>query len=643
MNTWISRAGLRRSMARLGALAATLILSACAESADPLVDTEGRPDAGWVLDAEAYADASLALDAEPILDAGLSEDAEVDGGVDAGAADAEADAGFEPTDAGHVLPTIQLPAPVGVRAETFATSDVCALCHANSPGASAMRDARGREVAPNDVWRATMMANAARDPLFRAVLSVEKRLTPSAAAAIEDKCLTCHGAMGKRQADERQAAFGLDDLYAGSELGHLALDGVSCTVCHQVAADDLGSASSFNGEFTVAGDGVIFGPHAAPFTPPMRVHSGYTPAEGAHSVSAALCGSCHTLFTDALDPSGRPTGGRLPEQTPYLEWRNSDFSTERTPLPARAATCADCHLPTDDVDGVAISTRIARTPGGFDFNTRARAPYGRHSAVGGNFMVPAMLRDHRADLSPLAPDAAFDAVIQLALDQLAHRTASLRVGTPVRTGQGLELPVHVENLTGHKLPTAYPSRRVWLRATILDAGGSELLDWGGFDRRGRIVDGAGRPMPEERVGGPIFAHRDRLDGPAPVVWESIMADARGRVTFTLLRGESYAKDNRLLPAGWRADHPDAASTAPVGTSADQTFVAGGDTVQVVVPSSVLGQAAAVRLELLYQPLAPRWIDELLAHDTAEVQSFGRYWAAADPRPVSLASTRVSLR
>ncbi len=61
-------------------------------------------------------------------------------------------------------PTFDLPALDELNTDDLATSRVCAECHANADGATAMRDAKSRPIAPFDLWRATAMANSARDP-----------------------------------------------------------------------------------------------------------------------------------------------------------------------------------------------------------------------------------------------------------------------------------------------------------------------------------------------------------------------------------------------------------------------------------------------------------------------------------------------
>lgn len=528
----------------------------------------------------------------------------------------------------------------------FATAPVCASCHSNAAGANAMRDAAGNAIAPHDLWQATMMANAARDPFFRAMVAAEQEATPAAAGAIADKCLTCHSPMARTEAhlnNEPSPDLALISGPGSSPRTQLALDGVSCTLCHQIQDIGLGSESSFSGGFVIGDQREIFGPHASPFAMPMVGQSGFTPVAGGPLPASRHCASCHTLTTDTLDSAGIPTGHSLLEQAPYLEWRNSVFSTE-TPTPRpEAASCASCHAPTEDALGGAIRTAIARRPNGTDFPSLGpRSPYGRHLFLGGNTLIPGILRDRRAELQPTAGDAAFDALIARVRDQLATRTARIETVSAGRRAGRVEVRLRLRNLTGHKLPTGFPSRRVLLELTLRDRNGRILVRSGHTDSRGRLLDAAGRIRPEESRGGGVIGHRSIIDSAdAALVYEAVMADASGAPTGRLLRGASFLKDNRLLPRGWTAVGPEAGRTAATGAAAsDGDFTGGADEVLVSLPEGGAGAPFSLEARLLYQTLSPRFADELFQSRTTEARAFRAAWLQADTRPLTLAIATV---
>ncbi|MCA8921034.1 MAG: hypothetical protein KDD82_04450 [Planctomycetes bacterium] len=517
--------------------------------------------------------------------------------------------------------------------EHFATSVVCAQCHSSAPQAKGLRDAKGRSVAPYDLWRTTLMANASRDPLWRAVLSTEIQATPSRAADIQETCLRCHAPMASQEHRFAGAAPPtLADLSGTDTTAQLGLDGISCTVCHQIQPDNLGKPESYSGNWVIKEGKQIFGPHPDPLTMPMRRHTGFTPTHGTQVMQPALCGSCHTLFTDALLADGSESGHRLPEQTPYLEWRNSDFTTEGE-LGKQAKTCQACHVPNVDADGVAIQTRIARNPMGGDFRIPERRPVGRHVFRGANTLVLSILRDNQESLNPQASPEEFQVAIDLARENLREHSATLQVSSAVREDGELIATLALKNLTGHKFPTAHPTRRAWLRVRVKDAAGKVLYAVGEHDAEGRLLGSDGKPLPAELVGGPVHAHQSALrTADAPLVYEAVMGDPAGDPTYLLTRGATYIKDNRLLPQGWTSDHPDAQAILPQGVGDDPDHAAGGDQVRFVAP---LGDAAGpltIEATLLYQTLGARYAAELFEYDTAEVREFRAYYAKADKTP-----------
>jgi len=513
----------------------------------------------------------------------------------------------------------------------FQPSAGCALCHSNSDAAGAMRDVQGRGVAPFDLWQSTMMANAARDPFFLAAVAAEVAADPERREEIEAKCLHCHAPMASVVAKERGArGVSVADLAGGSEHARLARDGVSCTLCHQILPEGLGEPASFNGAFAVGDDREIFGPHAAPDILPMLRITGYRPREAPHTLDSALCATCHTVI---LDPEGR----RIPEQTPYLEWRNSEFRETQS--------CQHCHMPGTNGAGARIETRIARSTHGGDIPRLVpREPYGRHLFVGGNTLLPAIFRDHRDELGVEAPAAAFDATLGAALEQLSERTARIAVAEIAPHSGGLEVTVRVENLAGHRFPTAHPSRRAWLRLRVRDPSGRLLFASGEVDREGRIVGPEGAPLPSEIAGGALEPHRDVVRSAAEVqIYEMALAAGQGAHSASMLRATGVAKDNRLLPRGWDAARGAADGIAPVGVEGDGDHAGGVDLVRYIVPLTEGQDAFVVEVELLFQTLGSRFAAEFFRSEAPEVARFRRMFEGADRGPVVVARASLTVR
>lgn len=527
----------------------------------------------------------------------------------------------------------------------FATSPECKTCHSNATGAQAMRDEKGNNIGFFDLWQATMMANSARDPLWRAVVSAEVAGTPSQKEYIEAKCMRCHTPMASADAQLSGAgAVNIALIGNGTEAGALALDGVSCALCHQIQPDGLGSSESFTGHFVIKAAGEMYGPHASPFTMPMLNFSGFKPVQAAHVRESKLCGSCHTLETEAFNAAGQPEGMVLPEQTPYLEWRSSAFSDEG-PSPGPAArSCQGCHVPTDSAAGVPISSRIARNPGGFDFPpTGPRSPFGRHLFIGGNTLMPAIFKAWADVLKPQAPPEAFDQIIAFARQQLAEHSATLKVEKTARDGNDLVVALRLTNLTGHKFPTAHPARRAWLRVVVSDNAGNPVFMSGQFDEDGRILGANGKVLPSELSSGPMMPHADTITSPDEAyLLESVMGDAGGKVTYSLIRGAKYLKDSRLLPAGWSPSAGDAPHVEPVGTSEDPTFEAGGDIVTYRFAAPPAAGPYSMKATLVYSTLSARYADELAQWDTPEVKAFFAMLEKVSRAPEKVAEAAASL-
>ena len=136
----------------------------------------------------------------------------------------------------------------------FAPSSECVACHNNLVTSS------GEDVSIGASWRGTMMANAGRDPYVLASIRRETMDHSSRARDIEDECATCHLPAAQKMAHANGDKAAVFAHFANAnrplaDIDALAQDGVSCTVCHQIAPDRLGTRDSFNGNFVVAAAG----------------------------------------------------------------------------------------------------------------------------------------------------------------------------------------------------------------------------------------------------------------------------------------------------------------------------------------------------------------------------------------------------
>src|SRR6185295_11806191 len=126
----------------------------------------------------------------------------------------------------------------------FTHSDNCVACH------NQLTTAAGEDVSIGTAWRSTLMANAARDPYFHASVRRETIDHPTKSAEIQHECAACHLPIAQRTAHAAGRLAGiLADRAADDQ--RLAADGVSCTVCHQISSERLGTDSSFNGNFAL--------------------------------------------------------------------------------------------------------------------------------------------------------------------------------------------------------------------------------------------------------------------------------------------------------------------------------------------------------------------------------------------------------
>ena len=309
----------------------------------------------------------------------------------------------------------------------FIDPGMCAICH------GVIDDH------PYQQWQGSMMANAARDPLFLALLAIANQDIPS----IGDFCLRCHAPVGWLRGNSKPAD--------GSQLAEIDLEGVQCDFCHRLTPpENIGS-----GQYRVADVPAVFGPYPDPEFEPMVMVIRRSARYSEYVTKSELCGNCHDVTN--------PFNGFGPERT-YTEWKQSDFAKE-------GVQCQDCHMPNHPQGAyICRQTGISRR--------KFRDHYPQHLFVGGNTWIPTVLPLLYPDLGR---EEAWANTKKWA-EEMLRSAADLELKLS-QSGKLLKVAVKVTNKTGHKLPTGFPKgRRIWLNVLAKDAAGNAFFESGRYDQ-----------------------------------------------------------------------------------------------------------------------------------------------------------------
>lgn len=514
------------------------------------------------------------------------------------------------------------------REHQFLTSDQCQGCHEAGGSGQLRLPYMVQEVNKTQVdlsewaeWSASPMGLAGRDPIFHSQLELERNIAtgePGLASikdCIDNTCLHCHGAPGARQYNidtegkgptgDPCAAFlppkaeRAETNYAGAlftqemvfawrderpehaKYGGLARDGISCTICHHIADKDLDPKNlpkTFTGNYRVGPPDKLYGPFPnesskeAVLTKPMENALKVTPELGKQMQGSELCGTCHTVFLPVFTDQGKLAGTSY-EQTTYLEWLLSDFTTHRPAGAPGGKSCQDCHMQ-GDYHGQKMKTGIAnvqdtRYPAA-DFLLPAaevdipERPYNRHKLYGLNVFLNAYVQQYPLLIGYRQQDfmngnvkAPLLTGLESVLEVAAKETASVGLDRVTWTPEGLEAAVTVQNLSGHNLPSGVGFRRLFLEVAVLDGAGQPLWASGRTNEIGVLLKGTTQQaLPTEfwqpgPDGLPFQPHHQVItDEGQAQIYEEVTQNASLVFTSSFLHRYWELKDNRLRPQGY---------------------------------------------------------------------------------------------
>ncbi len=490
--------------------------------------------------------------------------------------------------------------------QLFVTSDQCLACH------NTLITESGIDVSIGSNWQSSMMAHSSKDPYWQASVRRESLDHPTAKESIEDECAACHMPMVRYSAKVRgqkgNVFAHLPLLPIRDETGSLAEDGVSCSMCHQIQSELLGTEKSFTAGFMVdsetpMGERPAFGPYEVDQgrTRVMQSASQLVPQKGMHVQNSDLCGSCHTLYTHSRGPNGEIVG-ELPEQVPYLEWRHSSYY--------QVEHCQSCHMPR-----LQEPMEIAGVLG------QPRDNFSRHVFRGGNFLMPKIFNKNRMELGIKTQSTDLIKASLETMNNLQEGAALVSISEAEINDGFLDIGIEISNLAGHKLPTAYPSRRAWIHLTVSNGNGKIVFESGALNPDGSIEEND-NDLDRTRY----EPHYSQIDKPEQVqIYEAIMVNPEEKVTTGLLEAVRFIKDNRILPDGFNKASASEDIAVQGAARRDEDFTGMSDVIRYRIPVDAGEKNFTIQASLWYQPIGFRWAQNLKQQQAEEIDRFVSYY------------------
>jgi hypothetical protein len=485
---------------------------------------------------------------------------------------------------------------------------------------------------PYRPWAASMMGQAARDPVFFAALAIANQDADFAG----DFCLRCHtpgGWIGGRsEPTNGSALFGAD------------FQGVNCNFCHRMVDPvyQPGNPSPDVGILAAL-------PH-----PPTGAHSAnyivdpYDRRRGPHDLgpefpyhewlqapfqaTSNMCATCHDVSNpvysrqpdgsyalNALD-TPHPDGDKrnmFPIERTFGEWSRSAYAAGPVNVNGRfggdlqaVSSCQDCHMPV-------TSGQSCRW-------TDPRPNLRLHQFNGGNTWVLRAVRNLYPDFETGLTDESVSQSIARTIEMLEKASDLEATIVPVKGVN--KLKVRITNWSGHKLPTGYAEgRRMWINVKFLNSGGAVIHEHGAYNLETAVLDTASTKVYEAKMG---------LDEAA--------AAATGRPAgpgFHFVLNNKWFKDNRIPPPGFTNAGFAEVQASPVGYSYadgqhwDDTFF------------DIPAGTSSARVSVYYQTSSKEYMDFLRAANTtnnAGEIAFEQWIITGKSEPALMDQTVVTL-
>jgi mono/diheme cytochrome c family protein len=494
------------------------------------------------------------------------------------------------------LPGMQ-PKEAGIE---FAKVQQCKMCH----GATKNGDAD-----PVFSWQGGMMAQAAKDPVFRAALAIAEQDVPG----VGEYCFRCHTPRGWLE--------GRSTPSDGSALNREDMQGVSCDVCHRLVDPQSDRARELiehippgYGNAMIVADprNIVMGPYGDS----KGVARPHQVEKSEYHASSKLCATCHNISHPLLadDVMTQPPYAYGHIERTYSEWLLSDY-----PNRGKEGTCQSCHYP--KVEGGGQASR---------YGSQHRDYFVKHGPVGGSTWVQ--------DVTWLLWDGKD-------MDKKAFEASKKRALALLQTAAKLEwtatsekkMKLRITNRTGHKLPNGYAEgRRMWVNVRFLDTDGALLKEIGKYDQ---LED----KIFKEAVTVPTLLDPDKTTvyecHPGISPEQAKKFNKKPGKSFHFVLNDTIVKDNRIPPEGFNNATFKEHLSEPVGaTYQDGQY---WDDIEYDLPE----KCAQVEARLMYQSVSWEYIKFLAEENRTDDWGKRLYEAwrqTGECEPVVMASVKKEI-
>jgi hypothetical protein len=249
-----------------------------------------------------------------------------------------------------------------------------------------------------------------------------------------------------------------------------------------------------------------------------------------------------------------------------------------------------------------------------------------------------ILKANATTLGVAATDEVMDSTIARTERMLQTQTLNADLSFITFNSDSAFFELELENLAGHKFPSGYPARRAFIELLVIEENGDTMFQSGVLQPDFEVAGHDATYEPHHN----LITSEDQAQ-----IYEMVMGDVNGDVTTVLERAYQHLKDNRLAPKGFTTSHEVYDTTQIYGLALNDSDFnfdgfegSGTDVIRYHVDLDGYSGYLKATAKVYYQPVPPRFLQEMFAVSTPEIDAFETMFNNADHTPVLVAADSV---